>query len=163
MESIHAMLMRSQLRWAGHVVRMPDERLPKQLLCGDLCAGKRSRGGQKKRFKDTLKVSLKRCGFDIMLGKSLHQIAQPGAAKSALVSRNMKRSVSKMPWRSGTYARRGLTSHHHLDKQLHPCPHCSRQFRAPIGLRSHLRTHHAWSCSSSFVKEKKEDIHRCIV
>ena len=34
MESIHAMLMRSQLRWAGHVVRMPDERLPKQLLYG---------------------------------------------------------------------------------------------------------------------------------
>ena len=64
MESIHAMLMRSQLKWAGHVVRMPDERFPKQLLYGELCAGKHSRGGQKKRFKDTLKVSLKCCGFD---------------------------------------------------------------------------------------------------
>ena len=30
-------------------------------------------------------------------------------------------------------------------QQLHPCPHCSRLFKAPTGLRSHLRTHNAWS------------------
>ena len=29
--------------------------------------------------------------------------------------------------------------------QLHPCPHCARLFRAPVGLRSYLRTRHAWS------------------
>ena len=64
MESIHAMLLRSQLRWAGHVARMPDERLPKQLLYGELCRGKRSKGGQKKCYRDTLKVSMKRCCID---------------------------------------------------------------------------------------------------
>ena len=35
MESVHAMLKRAQLRWAGHVCRMDDERLPKRLLYGD--------------------------------------------------------------------------------------------------------------------------------
>ena len=64
MESIYAMLKRSQLRWAGHVCRMPDERLPKRLLYGELHHGKRSRGGQRKRYKDTLKASLKSCGLD---------------------------------------------------------------------------------------------------
>jgi hypothetical protein len=64
MESIHAMLMRSQLRWAGHVVRMNDERLPKRLFYGELCSGKRSCGGQKKRFKDYLKTSIKHCNID---------------------------------------------------------------------------------------------------
>ena len=65
MESIYATLKRSsQLRWAGHVCRMPDERLPKRLLRGELHHGKRSRGGQRKRYKDTLKASLKSCGLD---------------------------------------------------------------------------------------------------
>ena len=51
--------MQAQLRWAGHVVRMPDHRLSKKLLYGELQHGKRSQGGHKKRFKDTLKASLK--------------------------------------------------------------------------------------------------------
>ena len=63
-ESIHAMLMRSQLRWASHVVRMSEERLSKTLFYGELTAGKHSVGRQKKRFKDSFKLSLKRCGIN---------------------------------------------------------------------------------------------------
>ena len=57
--SIYTILMQSQVRWAGHVARMSNVRLPKKLLFGELQQGKRSQGGQKKRFKDTLKASLK--------------------------------------------------------------------------------------------------------
>ena len=53
--SIHTLLQKAQVRWAGHVTRMPDDRLPKQHLYGELCYGKRSVGGQKKRFKVILK------------------------------------------------------------------------------------------------------------
>ena len=56
---IHTVLMQSQLCWAGHVLCMPDHWLPKKLPFRELQHGKRSLGGQKKRFKDTLKVSLK--------------------------------------------------------------------------------------------------------
>ena len=38
---------------------MPDEYLPKKILFGELQVGKRSHGGQKTRYKDTLKASLK--------------------------------------------------------------------------------------------------------
>ena len=48
MESIHAMLMRLQLRWAGRVVCMIDECLPKQLHYRELCDGK--------PYKDTPKT-----------------------------------------------------------------------------------------------------------
>ena len=37
---------------------MPDGRLQKKVFYGELEVGKRSQGGQKKRYKDTLKVSL---------------------------------------------------------------------------------------------------------
>ncbi|BHF81993.1 hypothetical protein SprV_0802512900 [Sparganum proliferum] len=49
-----------QLRWSGHLVRMDDERLPKRLFYGDVATGSRRQGGQIRRYKDTLKSSLKR-------------------------------------------------------------------------------------------------------
>ena len=49
--------MQSQFRWAGHVVWMKDHCLSKKLLYGELSQGRCSQGGQKKHFKDTLKVS----------------------------------------------------------------------------------------------------------
>ena len=57
--SIPTILMKSQLRWAGHVAPMPDCRILKKVLFGDLREGKHAHGGQKKRYKDSLKVSLK--------------------------------------------------------------------------------------------------------
>ena len=59
MQSVHTLLKLAQLTWTGHVTRMPDERLPKKVLYGELQEGKRSQGGQKKRNKDTLKASRK--------------------------------------------------------------------------------------------------------
>nr|VZI25668.1 unnamed protein product [Spirometra erinaceieuropaei] len=57
--SIYSMLRQMQLRWSGHLVRMDDDRLPKQLFYGDVAVGSRRQGGQIRRYKDTLKSSLK--------------------------------------------------------------------------------------------------------
>ena len=56
--------MQLQLHWTCHVVRIKDHRLPKKLLNGKLSEGKRYQGGQKKRFKHTLKVSMKSFGLN---------------------------------------------------------------------------------------------------
>ena len=84
MQSIHTFLKLAQLRWTGHVTRMPDEHLPKKILSGELQVGKRSHGGQKKRCKDTLKAFLK--DFNIPT-ESWEQIAQDRTKWRGLIRR----------------------------------------------------------------------------
>ena len=62
--SIEAMLLKTQLGWAGHVSRMEDHRLPKIVLYGELSTGHRDKGAPRKRYKDTLKRSLATCDVD---------------------------------------------------------------------------------------------------
>ncbi|KAI8491883.1 hypothetical protein Bbelb_302560 [Branchiostoma belcheri] len=59
MPSIHTLIEKAQARWAGHVRRMNDSRIPKMLLYGELAEGKRLAGRPKLRFKDSLKATLK--------------------------------------------------------------------------------------------------------
>ena len=61
---IEAFLLKAQLRWVGHIMRMPDSRIPKQVFLGQLAVGKRLQCGPVLRYKDTLKVNLKQCGID---------------------------------------------------------------------------------------------------
>jgi len=58
--SMEATIAERQLRWTGHVIRMPEHRLPRRVLYGELKEGRRSVGGQYKRFKDFLKATLKK-------------------------------------------------------------------------------------------------------
>ena len=84
MQSMHTVLKLAQLRWTGHVIRTPDERLPKKFFCGELQEGKRPQGGQKKRYKDNLKASLK--DFDIPIG-SWEQAAQERSKWRGLINK----------------------------------------------------------------------------
>ena len=56
MQGAHTLLKLAQLRWTDRVTTIPDERLPKKILYGELQVGKSSHGGQKKRYKDTFKA-----------------------------------------------------------------------------------------------------------
>uniref|UniRef100_K7EZV3 Reverse transcriptase domain-containing protein n=1 Tax=Pelodiscus sinensis TaxID=13735 RepID=K7EZV3_PELSI len=62
--SIEAMVLKIQLRWAGHIARMENHRLPKIVLYGELSSGYRDIGAPRKRYKDSLKKSLTACCID---------------------------------------------------------------------------------------------------
>ena len=140
--SIEALLIKAQLRWTGHVLCMEDGRLPKDLLYGELNEGSRHVGGQRKRFKDTLKRSLTVCNIDIdkweytaqdrMQWRRSVQGAvnafeneRVATAKEKRIKR--KAIPSQQPSAPATI---NLT-----------CTVCGRVCTARIGLQSHMRTH----------------------
>ena len=63
--SVITTMRKAQTRWAGHVFRMSDSRIPKWLLYGELSQGARKVGGQHKHFKDSVKAYLKDFNIDI--------------------------------------------------------------------------------------------------
>ena len=142
MQSVHTLLKLVQLRWTGHVTRMPDERLLKKVLYGELQEGKRSQGGQKKRYKDILKASLK--DFNIPI-ESWEQAAQDRTKWRCLINKGAskfeeKRICEAERKRKERKARAKEPSSVSAQSEF-TCSICNRQYRAKIGLYSHQRTH----------------------
>nr|VZI27965.1 unnamed protein product [Spirometra erinaceieuropaei] len=129
-----------QLRWSGHLVRMDDERLSKRLFYGDVATGSRRQGGQIRRYKDTLKSSLKRL-----------QINPTNWEELALDRPTWRRTVKTVAAINEANRIAASRAKHEARKsQLRPvrnaaaqplstCPRCQRTFRARIGLVGHLR------------------------
>ena len=77
-QGMESMLVWNQLRWVGHVCRMDDQRIPKQLLYGQLKLGKRKPGRQKLRYQDAVKINL--CNLNLFpgLGRNRQMIGLNG-------------------------------------------------------------------------------------
>ena len=142
MQSVHTLLKLAQLRWTDHVTRMPEERLPKKIHYRELEIGKRSYGGQKKRYKDTLKAFLN--DFNIPT-ESWEQIAQDRVKWRGLIRRDASEYEAKRnsdaEQKHAQRKARAKASPTELSCSDLCCCICNRQFRARIGLISHLRTH----------------------
>ena len=63
---MHEILVQCNLRWAGHLNRLGDDRLPKQILYSQLREGSLGIGRPKLRYKDNIKRNLK--DFNIPIG-----------------------------------------------------------------------------------------------
>lgn len=59
-KSFEATITHHQLWGLGHVLKMPQNRLPRKVLYGKLQQGQRSAGGQRKQYKVHLKTEFKK-------------------------------------------------------------------------------------------------------
>ena len=69
--SIESLLLKAQMGWTGHVILMEENRIPKQIMYGELKEGSHKQGHPRLRYKDTLKFNLKWRTFNHASWKSL--------------------------------------------------------------------------------------------
>ena len=139
LQSIECLIARNQLRWAGHIRRMPVERYPRRVLYGQLAEGHRPAHGPKKRYKDRLKKTIRDFG---MLPDNFESEADDRAGWRAACSQGAsyfeeERSRLREAKRA---RRREPRENHSLGDQNWVC-HCGRRCKSRIGLFSHQRTH----------------------
>ncbi|CAH1231299.1 Hypp378 [Branchiostoma lanceolatum] len=135
-EPLETILLHRQLRWVGHTIRMPPNRLPRQIFYGELSRGKRSVGGQQKRLKDQLKANLKEYNIKPAelegLAESRSQWSQRCSAGRASFTDSYNRKAE---------ARREKRHHPGQPQGEYVCDVCGRVLAARIGLISHQRIH----------------------
>jgi len=144
MASLEAMLVKAQLRWLGHVLRMDDSRLPKCVLYGKLSSGKRHPGGQYLRYKDSLKRSLNKCniGLTDWEEQAKHRSIWRGITHDGINHFEANRAAQAQVRRSTRKVTSPLdiTLHRSISSDL-TCSVCGCICAARIGLFSHLKTH----------------------
>jgi len=136
--SIEAMLLKTQLRWAGHVSRMEDHRLPKIVLYGELSSGHRDVGAPKKCYKDSLKKSLSVCQIDHRQWSTLAADRDEWRRSvcQAVSSFECCRRASLEDKRRRRKNRDALAT---IRDQTFVCSRCGRICLSRIGLTSHQR------------------------
>lgn len=144
MTGMECLLMKGQLRWCGHLVRMDDSRLPKSVFYSELSNGKRRVGGQHLRYKDVLKRHLVSCDISCETWEELAQnrrewrnAVMKGTANfeharlQDLDTKRQHRKARPKPTYDYTYNSSG---------QLF-CYTCRRVFKTKFGFASHCRAH----------------------
>ena len=134
--TIAARLMRNQMRWAGHLVRMEDTRLPKQLFYGELRDGSRAQHKPKKRFRDSVNVNLKR--MQVPLKSFEAECADRGKWRKSVylgAKRLQEDTVAQAK------LRRACRKHEAVPATQWICDVCGRVMLSKAGLVNHLKSH----------------------
>ena len=151
--SMFAILTQRRLRWLGHVTRMDDGRIPKDLLYGELATGTRPTGRPALRFKDVCKRDLKAGGLNppdlesAASDRDSWRITTQAVTKEAEERRDTRWGEKRL-----RRQQRLLSAPPATQRQAFTCSGCSRTCGSRIGLYSHTRR-----CSSLTEDPRRRD------
>ena len=137
--SLENTIQRSKLRWVGHVIRMDNDRLPKQLLYGELSVGARTAGGQLKRYKDTTKKMLKACNISPENLEALAEDRQEWQTLSRRGLQHFEEGRNRRPLEARKRRHQAATAT--STATGFACSECGRICGSRIGLASHIAAH----------------------
>ena len=95
--SIFTHLRQRRLRWLGHVHRMEDGRIPKDILYGELMKGKRNTGRPHLRYKDVCKRDMKALDMN---PESWEELASDRSAWKSTIRRHLQVGETKLEERA---------------------------------------------------------------
>ena len=135
--TMYTLLRQRRLRWLGHVRRMEDGRIPKDILYDELALGKRTTGGPHLRYKDVCARYMKAISINTMSWEGL--AADRTGWRSAL-KQHLKTGEDKlMTAAADKRARRKEGSSSIRPTTTHICVICNKDCHSHIGLFSHKR------------------------
>ena len=139
-KSVEACIAQHRLRWAGHILRMEDTRLPKIMLFGELANESRPRGRPKLRYKDQLKSTLNAAGIG---HETWEETARDRTAWRRAV-RDGATTIERNRIQKEEERRRERRERMRQPppQPTIPCPHCRRFFCHRLGLASHIKYKH---------------------
>ncbi|CAH1247554.1 SSTR2 [Branchiostoma lanceolatum] len=136
--SMYAILSERRLRWLGHVRRMDRDRIPKDLLYGQLECGTRKKGRPHLRYKDACKRDFRAAYIDI---ESWESIALSRTLWRSTVKTGVKRAdEDRDRLRKEKREKQKTQTVQHTCTTTFICEGCSRDCHSRIGLHSHRRT-----------------------
>ena len=133
---MHTLLKQRRMRWLGHVVRMEDGRIPKDLLYGELAQGTRPIGRPQLRFKDLCKRDLKDLNVDLTTWETS---ASDRSTWRQLTRRALSRSEDSLRLRNEERRRKRKTQTTEQHETGFTCSKCGKICLSRIGLHSHTR------------------------
>ena len=133
--SMYSLLSQRRLRWLGHLHRMDDGRLPKDILYGQLARGKRRPGGPRLRFTDVCRRDLRACNIPLA---DWAKLAEDRGAWRCSVHRGMEAADEARGQRAAEKRARKRPAPMVQNTQ-HVCSTCGRDCHSRIGLFSHRR------------------------
>lgn len=140
--SMFAILSQRRLRWLGHVCRMEDGRIPKDILYGELATGTRPTGRPALRYKDACKRDLKSCNLNpadlesATSDRSSWRAIVKTGVKQTDENREFKRKAKQAQKQQRTQPVTAPSTSH---TACHICSKCGRNCSSRIGLLSHSR------------------------